>query len=77
MKMELKQRDRRGLEKHLTDNGICKFKDIKMVPDPYLRYNFSSSMKEKGETPAIVIDNGKYLLITSLQYILSNKSNWG
>ena len=59
--MELNQSDSRDVDKQLTDQGICKFKDSKMVTDPYLQYNFSSSITETREGPSIVIDNGKYL----------------
>ena len=59
--MEFKRSDSRGFDNKLRDQGIYKFKDSKMVTDPYLQYNFSSSITETMEGPAIVIDNGKYL----------------
>ena len=59
--MELKKSNSRSFDKELSDQGIYKFKDSKMVTDPYLQYNFSSSITEPSEGPAIVIDNGKYL----------------
>ena len=59
--MEFKKCDSRGFDQQLSAQGIYKFKDSKMVTDPYLQYNFSSSNAENRDGPAIVIDNGKYL----------------
>ena len=42
--------------------GVYKFKDAKMVPDPYLAYNIPCLPQQKlhQDPPAIVIDNGMY-----------------
>ena len=44
--------------------GTYKFMDTKTVPDPFLKYNFKSLSDDSLENPAIVIDNGKRLILT-------------
>ena len=51
--------DDRTLNEGMEVSSIYKFKDTKMVPDPFLKYKAKCSSKENNETPAIVIDNGK------------------
>ena len=39
--------------------GVYRFKDAKMVPDPFLKYDFTLISENILENPKIVIDNGK------------------
>ena len=49
--------------------GIYKFKDTKMVPDPFLKNSFTSISNYTIENPAIVIDNGKSVQLTGTIFI--------
>ena len=40
-------------------SGVYRFKDPKMVPDPFLKYDFTLISENIQENPKIVIDNGK------------------
>ena len=59
--MELKKSNKENITDDMSVQGIYKFKDTKMSPDPFQNYNTLSSLNKSGGKPVIVIDNGKYL----------------
>ena len=58
--MELKKSNKENVTDDMSVQGIYKFKDTKMSPDPFRNYDNLSSLNKSGEKPVIVIDNGKY-----------------
>ena len=43
----------------MEENNIFKFKDVKMVPDPFIDNKYASSTSTSCKSTSIVIDNGK------------------
>ena len=43
----------------MEELNIFKFKDVKMVPDPFINNKYPSSSSTSSKSTAIVVDNGK------------------
>ena len=43
----------------MEELNIFKFKDVKMVPDPFINNKYSSSSSTSSKSATIVVDNGK------------------
>ena len=43
----------------MEELNIFKFKDVKLVPDPFIDNKYASSMSTSSKSTSIVIDNGK------------------
>ena len=58
----------------MEELNIFKFKDVKMVPDPFINNKYASSTSPSSKSTTIVVDNGKSnntlidLLKTALVY---------
>ena len=58
----------------MEELNIFKFKDVKMVPDPFIDNKYASSTSTSSKSTSIVVDNGKSknalidLVKTALKY---------
>ena len=43
----------------MEELNIFKFKDVKMVPDPFINNKYPSSSSTSSKSTTIVVDNGK------------------
>ena len=43
----------------MEELNIFKFKDVKMVPDPFINNKYSSTSSTSSKSTTIVVDNGK------------------
>ena len=43
----------------MEELNIFKFKDVKMVPDPFINDKYPSSSSTSSKSTTIVVDNGK------------------
>ena len=43
----------------MEELNIFKFKDVKMVPDPFINKKYASSSSTSNKSTTIVVDNGK------------------
>ena len=43
----------------MEELNIFKFKDVKMVPDPFINNKYASSTSPSSKSTTIVVDNGK------------------
>ena len=43
----------------MEELNIFKFKDVKMVPDPFIDNKYASSTSTSSKSTSIVVDNGK------------------